>query len=89
MSPLRWDVLLLGFVLALPVLALGLRGDLTAEEVAMRLPWCLAAAWGAVAVLRFAGAPRTTTDQPARKKARRPVDLVETSAPADENSPAI
>ena len=48
MSPLRWDVLLLGFVLALPVLAMGLRGDLTTEEVAMRLPWCLAAAWGAV-----------------------------------------
>ena len=29
MSPFRWDVLLVGFVLALPVLALGLRGDLS------------------------------------------------------------
>ena len=37
MSPLRWDVLLVGFVLALPVLALGLRGDLTTEEVMIRL----------------------------------------------------
>ena len=58
MSPLRWDVLLVAFVLALPVLALGLRGDLTAEEVAVRMPWCLAAGWGAVAVLRLASTPR-------------------------------
>jgi hypothetical protein len=60
MSPFRWDVLLVGFVLALPVLALGLRGDLTAEEVATRLLWCLAAGWGAVALLRLASAPRAT-----------------------------
>jgi hypothetical protein len=59
MSPLRWDVLLVGLLLALPVLALGLRGDLTTEEVVTRLPWCLAAGWGVVAVLRFAGTPRT------------------------------
>ena len=59
MNPLRWDVLLVGFVLALPVLALGLRGDLSADEVMMRLPWCLAAGWGAVALLRMASAPRT------------------------------
>ncbi len=72
MSPLRWDVLLLGFVLALPVLAMGLRGDLTAEEVAMRLPWCLAAAWGAVAVLRFAGTPRTTHEPAGRSRSVRP-----------------
>jgi hypothetical protein len=60
MSPLRWDVLLVGFVLALPVLALGLRGDLTTEEVMTRLPWCLAAGWGVVAVLRWASTPRPT-----------------------------
>jgi hypothetical protein len=59
MSPLRWDVLLVGFVLALPVLALGLRGDLTAEEMVTRLPWCLAAGWGVVALLRAVTAPRT------------------------------
>jgi hypothetical protein len=59
MNPLRWDVVLLGFVLALPVIALGMRGDFTAEEVTMRLPWCLVAAWAAVALLRFATAPRT------------------------------
>jgi hypothetical protein len=58
MSPLRWDVLAVGLLLALPVLALGLRGDLTADEVVVRLPWCLAAAWGAVALLRWAGTPR-------------------------------
>jgi hypothetical protein len=88
MSPLRWDVLLLGFVLALPVLALGLRGDLTGEEVAMRLPWCLLAAWVVVALLRFAGTPRTTIDA-AGKKPNRPADLVDTPAPADEPSPAV
>ena len=38
MSPLRWDVLLVGFVLALPVVALGLRGDLTPEETMTRRP---------------------------------------------------
>jgi hypothetical protein len=58
MSPLRWDVLAVGFVLAVPVLALGVRGALTMEEVAVRLMWCLAAGWGAVALLRWAGTPR-------------------------------
>ena len=58
MNPLRWDVLLVGFVLAIPLLALGLRGDLSADEVMVRLPWCLAASWGAVALLRLASTPR-------------------------------
>ncbi len=58
MSPLRWDVLAVGFLLALPVVALGLRGGLPLDEVALRLPWCLVAGWGAVALLRWAGAPR-------------------------------
>jgi hypothetical protein len=57
MSPLRWDVLLVGFVLALPVLALGLRGDLSTEEMVSRLPFCLAAGWGVVALLRYASTP--------------------------------
>jgi hypothetical protein len=60
MNPFRWDVLLVGFLLALPVFALGLRGDLSVEEMTARLPWCLAAGWGVVALLRFAGTPRTT-----------------------------
>ena len=59
MSPFRWDVLLVGFVLAVPVLALGLRGDLTTEEMMTRLLWCLGAGWGAVALLRYAFTPRT------------------------------
>ena len=60
MNPLRWDVLLAGFVLSLPVLALGLRGDLTVDEVMNRLLWCLGAGWVAVAVLRYASTPRTS-----------------------------
>jgi hypothetical protein len=80
MSPLRWDVLVVGFVLALPVLALGLRGDFTAEEVTVRLPWCLLAGWAAVALLHAATAPR----KPARKLApRRP------ERPVTEDEPAL
>ena len=75
MSPLRWDVLLTGFVLALPVLALGVRGDLSTEEVTTRLLWCMAAGWGAVALLRFASTPRTTT----RPKSRAVAPPVEDS----------
>ena len=64
MSPFRWDVLLVGFVLALPVLALGLRGDLTTEEMVTRLPWCLVAGYGVVALIRYAVTPRVP-DKPA------------------------
>jgi hypothetical protein len=81
MNPLRWDVLLVGFVLAVPVLALGLRGDLTVEEVTNRLLWCLAAGWGAVALLRLAGTPRTTTG-PKRRPAATPV-----GPPSEDSEP--
>jgi hypothetical protein len=72
MSPLRWDVLLVGFVLAVPVLALGLRGDLSAEEVMNRVLWCLGAGWAAVALLRYASTPRTQGR--VRKHAATPAD---------------
>jgi hypothetical protein len=69
-SPLRKDVVVTGFVLAIPVFLLALRGEFTAEDVVTRLPWCLAAAWAAVAVIRFATTPpppkradRKTTDE--------------------------
>ena len=81
MNPLRWDVLLVGFVLAIPLLALGLRGDLTADEVMMRLPWCLAAGWGAVALLRWAGTPRTPA-RAAKGASRRPEQPVPEDQPA-------
>ncbi len=58
MSPLRRDVLAVSFLLALPLLALGLRGDLSTHDVVTRVPWCLAAGWGVVALLRWAGTPR-------------------------------
>ena len=77
MSPFRWDVLLVGFVLALPVLMLGLRGDLSAEEMTTRLPWCLAAGWGVVALLRFASTPPTASGptKPSRTADAEPADL--------------
>ena len=82
MSPLRVEVLGLAFVLALPVLALGMRGDLTLDDVVARLPWCLAAAWAAVALLSYVVRPRTTTRPPADR-------LGESSASSDsEPTPA-
>ena len=84
MSPFRWDVLLVGFVLALPVLALGLRGDLTTEEMMTRLPWCLAAGWAVVALLRAVTTPRVSA--PAKAN-RRPVVVAPSQATDDEPSP--
>lgn len=77
MSPLRWDVLLVGFVLALPVLALGARGDFSAEEVVNRLPWCLAAGWGVVALLRTVATPARPETEPTRRGTVRPATHAE------------
>ncbi len=60
MSPLRWDVLGVSFLLALPVLALGLRGEFTIDEVMGKLPWCFVAGWAVVALLRWASQPRAS-----------------------------
>jgi hypothetical protein len=56
-SPLSRSVVVTGFVLAIPVLMLGLRGDFTAHEVVIRLLWCLAAGWVAVNVVTWASTP--------------------------------
>ena len=78
MNPLRWDVLAVSFLLALPVLALGLQGTFTFDEVTSKLPWCFAAGWGVVALLRWASQPRATAapaakDVPAEDEAPTPV----------------
>ena len=86
MSQLRWDVLLAGFVLSLPVLALGMRGVLTAEEVTTRLLWCLAAGWVAVALLRLASTPRTAAGP--KSTARPVVHAAEPTAEDSEPTPA-
>ncbi|RBY86082.1 hypothetical protein [Blastococcus sp. TF02A-26] len=72
MNPLRWEVLGLAFVLALPVLALGYRGDLTIDDMLARLPWCLAAAWAAVALLSAVARPRKEPGKPGRTPAATP-----------------
>jgi hypothetical protein len=77
MNPLRWDVLTVSFLLALPVLALGLRGEFTVEEVTGKLPWCFAAGWAVVALLRWASQPRTATPAAAPEPAH-----------ADDEAPA-
>jgi hypothetical protein len=81
MSPFRWDVLGVGFVLALPLLALYMRGDLTVEEMTGRLPWCLVGGYVVVALLRFAAQPR-------RKDTAADAAVRDPDAPAQEPSPA-
>jgi hypothetical protein len=81
MSPLRGDVLAVAFVLALPLLALGWRGDLSLSDVAGRLPWCVAAAWGAVALLRWAARPRGAAPD-AHPRTGRPVPPPPAEEPA-------
>ncbi|WP_029430806.1 hypothetical protein [Blastococcus sp. URHD0036] len=66
MNPLRWEVLGLALVLALPVLAMGYRGDLTLDDMVTRLPWCLVAAWAVVALLSAVARPRTPAEKPSR-----------------------
>jgi hypothetical protein len=83
MSPLRWDVVVVGLVLSLPVLALGLRGDLSPEEVVNRVLWCLAAGWGVVALLRLATTPPTVSGT---EETEEPAEAVLAEG---EHSPAI
>jgi hypothetical protein len=64
MSPLSRSVVVTGFVLAIPVLLLGLRGDFTAHEVVTRLLWCLAAGWVAVSVVTWASTPPPAPPKP-------------------------
>jgi hypothetical protein len=73
-SPFRGDVVVTGFVLAIPVFLLAMRGEFTADEVITRLLWCLGAGWAAVAVVRFASTP------PAPKKAPRQAVGTETDS---------
>ena len=82
MSPLRWDVLVVGFVLALPVVALGLRGDLSPEEAMTRVLWCLAAGWAVVAVLRLALAPPAPTVTKRTAAPHEPSDPAGTGEPS-------
>ncbi len=86
MSPFRWDVLLVGFVLAVPVFALGLRGDLSPEEMMTRVLWCLGAGWAVVSLFRLA------TATPADSAAARTSDQAEPvpdAAEPGEPSPAV
>jgi hypothetical protein len=76
-------VLGVGFLLALPLLAFYVRGDLTVDEMTGRLPWCLVGGYVVVALLRFAA-------QPCRKDAAgAPVDTVaDFDAATQEPTPA-
>jgi hypothetical protein len=80
MNPLRWDVLVVGLLLSVPVIGLGIRGDFGVQEVMSRLPWCLVAGWLVVSLIRLAGAPRTKPE-PAAPVRREP-------EPAADSEPA-
>lgn len=53
----RFETLSLTALLAAPVVALWLRGDFTDYELAVRVGYCFLAAWGAVALVRYAAKP--------------------------------
>lgn len=68
MNPLRWDVLGVAFVLALPLLLMTASGAMTGDALVSRLPWCLVAAWAAVTVLRWAATPSQPDRAPHRRR---------------------
>jgi len=72
MSPLRWDVLFVAFVMALPVLLLGMRDDLSTADMMARLPWCLLAAWVVVGLIRWAATPPMVDEAHSHARARLP-----------------
>ncbi|WP_116449818.1 hypothetical protein [Blastococcus litoris] len=88
MSPFRWDVLLVGFVLAVPVLALGLRGDLSTEDMMTRVLWCLGAGWVVVSLLRLATATPTAAAG-AKSRTSPATEPVAEAAEPEETSPAV
>jgi hypothetical protein len=69
-----------------PVVALGLRGDLSPEETMTRVLWCLAAGWAVVAVLRLAVAPPAPT---IKKKTAAAPHAPSGSADPGEPSPSF
>ncbi|WP_369136726.1 hypothetical protein [Modestobacter versicolor] len=81
-SPFRGDVVLAGFVLAIPVLLLGMRGDFSVDDVVTRLLWCLGAGWLAVTVVRLASTP------PAPRTAPTAADPASGADPDSEPAPA-
>ena len=81
-NPLSRSVVVTGFVLAIPVLLLGMRGDFTAHEVVTRLLWCLAAGWVAVSVVTWASRP-----PPPPPKQRAPAHAA-AAEPGSEPAPA-
>jgi hypothetical protein len=81
-SPVRGDVLLIGFLLAIPVFLLALRGDFTPDEVITRLLWCLGAGWVVVTLVRWASTPPAPRKHP---PAAAPVDAAE---PVTEPAPS-
>jgi peptidoglycan/LPS O-acetylase OafA/YrhL len=83
-SPFRGDVVVTGFVLAIPVFLLAIRGEFTADEVVTRLLWCLGAGWAAVAVVRFASTPPTSPEKTAAGAA-----TVDPEPVPEDRSPAV
>ena len=60
MNPFRLDVLALALLLGIPVVGLGLHGDLSVEQLAWKALACLAAATVALWLLRAVGRPSSS-----------------------------
>lgn len=88
MNPLRWDVLLVGLVFCLPVLVMGLRGDLSVDQMTGRLPWCLLAGWVAVGLVRSAMTPPPEPRKPAPNRRLEALGLDQHLAPLDPEDSA-
>jgi hypothetical protein len=88
MSPFRWDVLFVAFLLALPVLLLGMHGDLSAADMTARLPWCLLGGWVVVGLIRWAATPPTVDEAHSRAHANSPLAAEPVEQGASEHEPA-
>jgi hypothetical protein len=83
MNPLRWDVLLVGLVFCLPVLVMGLREDLSVDQMIGRLPWCLLAGWVVVGLVRAALTPPPEPAKPGPAQRIGALGLDESVPPSD------
>lgn len=63
MNPFRWDVLALALLLGVPVIGLGLDGDVSVEQLAWKALACLGAATVALWLVRTVGTPLPSSQE--------------------------
>ena len=60
MNPFRLDVLALALLLGIPVIGMGLQGDVSVDQLAWKALACVGAATVAVWLVRAVGTPSTS-----------------------------